>query len=1423
MRQRFVRLLLALILVTSLAASAALAQDAARGSWFSDFLESLVSTPDRQVRLIGLDGVLSANPTIERVTVADRDGVWLELDDVALSWNRAALFDRKIEIDSIRAARIAMLRRPHAATKDETSGGVSPPPLAIEIDSISLPQIVLEAPVAGGKAELTATGSARLTPDALAVKLSVDRQDRAGTLTADLRLEPQANVLTADVKIEEPAGGLVAEFLGLRDRPSVAVTLNGTGPLEAWRGTFEFEAGGNRILAGGMAVTRADEAYRIAAEFAAALQSVVPRDYAMLVAGQSRLVFDFSRADNGAITVRSATLRSEGMDLSAKGELGPDMVPQSADLSLKLGQAGRVALPFAPGDISVASLTADIGLDAGEAAPWKATIQAAGVEAAFGRIDTIALDASGQARDLARPGARATSFSFDASAEGVVPNDLGLRDALGPTFKANGAGSWSAGRPVGIDSLNLVLTGATASFSGTATTQGLDGDFAASVIDLARFSTLAGRSLGGSTNLKASGSAATGGTLDLNLDGMTSDLKLGVAALDPLLVGATKLSGGLARNESGFSFNRLTLANDRASAELNGTLADPAIDMNVTASVADLSLITDRAEGAAKVTAHLSGSREAPKVEASASGDSVVLMGRPLTKAEASFSGIVAGPDTSGEASVTGMLGDAAVHGEAKLSAGADGARLLDDLNFTVGESAVTGNLAIGGNGLLKGDLSVVSPDLSKVAPLFLVEAGGMLRAKVALDAEGGAQSATFSGTATDLAYANASLKSAEIKGQASDLFRAPRIDGNFSVRELVAGGLTIVTATGTAQRSGDATAFSVEAALADGRADLKGSLAPRDGGLVIGLQSLAYKRPGIDLALAQPTEVTLRDGTALFDRATLTAGRGSVVVTGSAGSTLDLEATLASIPAALANALSPGLGAEGTISGVVSAKGSASAPEANFEITLAGASVAASRNAGLGALGVSTRGTFVKETLDLTGEVFGPEGMSVQVSGAVGTASGAPLDLKVKGQVPLALGNRQLASRGAALQGALKIDVAVAGTAAAPTFSGRVSSEGGGFIDPQTGIVLRNLVLSASVSGDRITIDRLNAESGEGTVSATGSVGLNPKSGFPIDLTLQVHQARYVDGTLVAARFDADLTVSGSLVEGPLVKGTVRLDRTEITVPESLPQGSVAVDVAHVAPPPKVEETLSIVRSRDGTNRGAGGQSSDIRLDVRVSAPRIFVRGRGLDTQLGGTLKLVGPISALTASGGFQMVRGRLDILTKRITFDRGVITFAGDLDPILDFTGSTSSGDVTITVTVSGRASNPQVTFSSSPELPQDEILARLIFQKGIGELSPLQVARLAAAASELSGGSGGLLSQLRATTGLDDLDIITDEEGRTAVAAGRYVTDNVYIGVQQGTTTESSRVTIDLDVTKHLKARAGYSAEGESSLGIFFEKEY
>jgi translocation and assembly module TamB len=118
---------------------------------------------------------------------------------------------------------------------------------------------------------------------------------------------------------------------------------------------------------------------------------------------------------------------------------------------------------------------------------------------------------------------------------------------------------------------------------------------------------------------------------------------------------------------------------------------------------------------------------------------------------------------------------------------------------------------------------------------------------------------------------------------------------------------------------------------------------------------------------------------------------------------------------------------------------------------------------------------------------------------------------------------------------------------------------------------------------------------------------------------------------------------------------------------------------------------------------------------------------------------------------------------------------------------------------------------------------VLARLIFDRGLNELSPLQIAQLALAANELAGNSqGSVLGDLRDGLGLSDLDVVTDDEGNPAVRATQYVQENVYVGVEASTAGQA-RTTINLDITEDLTARGSVGSDGESSLGIFFERDY
>lgn len=160
----------------------------------------------------------------------------------------------------------------------------------------------------------------------------------------------------------------------------------------------------------------------------------------------------------------------------------------------------------------------------------------------------------------------------------------------------------------------------------------------------------------------------------------------------------------------------------------------------------------------------------------------------------------------------------------------------------------------------------------------------------------------------------------------------------------------------------------------------------------------------------------------------------------------------------------------------------------------------------------------------------------------------------------------------------------------------------------------------------------------------------------------------------------------------------------------------------------------------------------------------------------------------------------------------------------PTVDLAATSTAGSTTITVNVAGSANNPTVTFASSPALPQDEVLAQLIFNRSMSNLSALQIAQLASAVSQLAGGSStSLLDGLRGKLGVDDLDVTTDENGAAQVRAGKYLNDRTYIELQQGSDAGSGKAIINLDVGRGVKLRGEAGSDGSGAAGIFYEKEY
>ncbi|WP_368186924.1 translocation/assembly module TamB domain-containing protein [Aestuariibius sp. HNIBRBA575] len=449
-----------------------------------------------------------------------------------------------------------------------------------------------------------------------------------------------------------------------------------------------------------------------------------------------------------------------------------------------------------------------------------------------------------------------------------------------------------------------------------------------------------------------------------------------------------------------------------------------------------------------------------------------------------------------------------------------------------------------------------------------------------------------------------------------------------------------------------------------------------------------------------------------------------------------------------------------------------------------------------------------------------GPGSAGMNVAGDV-TASGL-LDLGLTGNVPLGLINGYIEPR--RIDGTARLDLRLQGPAGINAVSGDVRIDDTGLSLPTIGRALRQINGVVTLRAGQATLAITGDDTKGGAVEVSGSVGLAVP--FVADLDAQIDGLVLRDPTLYDTRLDGRITAQGPLAGGASIIGDMNLGRTELQIPSS----SISIlgelpDITHLGAAPDVQQTLARAGLSLRPVRSAPTTARPYDLDLSINAPsRIFVRGRGLDAELGGTLRLTGTTHNMVPLGEFSLIRGRIDILQQRFDLTKGAARIEGDFSPFLTLTAVTETEDgIEVQITLEGPADSPSITFTSSPELPQDEVLAHLLFGRNLTEISALQAVQLASAISTLAGrGNGGVINQFRESVGLDDLDITADDQGNAAVRAGAYVSENVYTNVtidSSGTT----EIELNLDVTDDVTVRGRTTSDGETALGIFYERDY
>ncbi|WP_254440525.1 translocation/assembly module TamB domain-containing protein [Ruegeria arenilitoris] len=1336
-------------------------EDDGGGSMLERFLQDTLSGDDQNVTVKGLQGALSARATIEEITVSDDEGVWLTIKDAQLDWNRLALIRGRFSVNALTAQEIDIARTPGTTTKD------TPAPTA-ETKPFELPELPVSIEI------------------------------------GEIRID--------ELSLGEPLIGVAAD-------------LSVTGNLSLADGTLDTNLDVTRLDRGGDEVT-----------LTAGFQNT---------SREINLDLQVKEAAGGVISTALNIPDSPPIGLSVTGS-GP-VTDFTADIALSSDNqqqvTGQIQLRAAEtGAADGIAFTADLGGDltpfmAEDLDPFfgpKTRLFVDGQTKPQGALDIPDLELTTQALDLKGELQLAEGGTLQLAAlQGRITPPDGTTVVL--PVKGGETSIEAAQISALFDQKNGNLWDLSLTANAFKSPQ--------AKLDTARITAQG--------TLEQGTSFSVTGDLQAILDGIDlNDKALNTALGENItLDGQFDYGSDQSLNLSGFELvgTDYTLGLDALIDGLNSGLT---VDGSATLEASDLSRFSDLAQ------LDLGGS-------ASARVDGT---GSPL---ERSFDGKLV---LEGSNLVTGRDDiDPVIKGETTItldaSRGSDGITIREfDLNSEAAQAKASGEVTTpDGNLTIDGKARVNASDLSVFSGLAKRELGGALR--VEMDGKGTVQTLEFDGTASvigqDIQTGMSDIDPL-LTGKTTITWDGARTTDRIEIREATVNG-TALTAKVAATVDDPTGELSVDGNARVNAPDLSlfSELAKRDlGGSVTanvqGNGNLANRvfdvqgnvdaddlQTGIDLVdkLIQGRTTLNIDadkdddgmevrtfslrGTALSATASGKLDREAGGLTFSAQLD-DLSRVMTSMSGPLTldgNVAPTGSGLEGdmrlsgpdssyaALTGTVDTDGSA---DLDFDAKLNRIERFAPEFPGtVAATGTAKRDNGVW-TID--GSANGPAEINSTIAGTFDENSGEA-DLRAQGGINLGVANIFISPN--KIEGSARHNLRLKGKPELSSLSGSITTSGTSIAIPEIGQTITGISGSVELAQSRANISLNGGMRAGGTFTISGPLDLTPP--LNANIVTRLNQLVLTDKLLYETTLNGEIAMTGALAGNSAISGQITFEETNI----NLAAAAGAVGAAPIPEIRHVNESAAgyLTRERAGLVVEEGAEKSDSRiaLDVSLLAPKaVFVRGRGVNAELGGRLNIGGTTTAVIPSGQIELIRGHFDILGRRLALTKGIVTLQGDLTPYIEFASSTSTSDGTATIEIAGPLDAPEVDVYSDPERPAEEALAMLLFGNRFSQISPFVIAQMAASLAQLSGAGGDATKGLRDSTGVDTVDIGASEGGAGRLGAGAYLSDNLYTDFTVNTEGDTE-VNLNLDVSDNFTVRGSVDGRGETGVGVFFERDY
>jgi len=1328
-----------------------------------------------------IDGSVLWSSTLRDVRFRDaNDTLFLEVPTIDLNWRPFKWFTSGLDVRHLVLTDGTLYAAPELIAGDPDAPVL--PDFDIRIDRFAIVNLTVAEGLLGEARVIDFAAETNIR-DGL-VYLDAGGEFGGGDVfTALVHAEPDGDRFDLDLDWQAPQGGFLAAMVGAQS--DLSVQLEGDGSWTSWVGELDAVQGSTDLL--DFEIYNDGGQYRIVGRarpgtYVEGLPARALGETVMLTASGSL---------EDSVLEGDFVLRARGVNADGAGAI--DLANNNFDNVQVAAQLLDPTL-FADG----------VALNG---ANLDATLDGAFRELAIPHSLTVAeIDASGI---IVSGVTQQGTLTYDGT-RFTVPVDAGIgRIVSGATLFDPRLVNGTVGGTLVYAGNELLSDDLSVNFPGLEAQLGLNSNFATGLTQVTGPVNLADLPFDGIGTIDAGAQIrfAIGGgapwSLDTDLQGRVD--RITNSTLENLAGTNIRFAGGLSLGSGvPVSFDNMRITASKVSATLDGRVEESGTVLAGSGRHVDYGPFT--------VEATLAD--DGPRV--------AMVLADPLPAAGLSNVRVVLAPTDNGFAIDTqggSLLG--AFDGQLNLNIADNGDTFIDINRLDVAQSRVSGVLQLIEGGVA-GDLALSRGGIDGTIGLAVLSGGQ------GFDIDVTARNARFAGD-TPLAINRGTIDATGLIGA-----DGTSVSGNANLQGLSYGNIFIGRLAARAQ-------------MTDGVGRFDASLTGRRGSrfeLAINGNATAERiavavdgtYAGRDISMPRRAVLTsLEDGGWQLQRSQLSFGNGYVLASGRVGGDAPMSGniSLANMPLGLADVLTGELGVGGTVSGVLDITGGANGlPTGQARLMIENLTRASTL--------LTSRPMDIALVADLSETLAQARSVISDGGNADGRLQGRIANLPQTGSLIQRLyagdlfaqlrfnGDAAALWRLAAIDlldvtGDLEVAADLRGSLGDPHVRGSISGDALRVRSGLTGTDVTGVSARGRFDGSRFNLTRFagTAPNG-GRVSGSGLIdlsGITASRGPSMDIRLAASDAQILDIANMGATITGPMRIVsngvGGTIAGRLRANDVRwqLGMTAEAIAE-LPnvntrEINLPADVAPVAVNTRPWRYLIDVRAPGGIQVDGMGLESEWRTDS------LQIRGTTDDPRLGGEVNVV------PRQGFYSFAGTRFEITQGDIFFDANV-----PIDPRIDLVAETEVDALSVAVNVRGNASQPDITFSSTPALPEEELLARLLFGGSITTLSATDALQLGAAVASLRGGSGvGPINRLRNAIGLDRLRLVAADpalDRGTSVALGKNFGRRFYAEIiTDGAGYSASN--LEFRVTNWINLLATVSTVGRNSAAVEYRRDY